>query len=250
MTQNIIRTKYTFLIVLVFIMAAGTALVFADGENSLKELQQRLQSVDVFLDVNVFLDNDDIDNKEFVLNWGEEAKILIQQWYPKLCSMLNSSDFQPVNKVELHFRKMEGVAWSHDNKIVVSINWITQHSDDKGMIVHELVHVVQQYKKPVPGWITEGIADYIRFFNFEKPAIPPLKLNSNYTDSYRVTAAFFNWIVVTYDNNFIYELNQVCRSGSYSDDFFKKRTKLSLKELWQKYHQFHYRGSIKKTQEK
>jgi hypothetical protein len=36
------------------------------------------------------------------------------------------------------------------------------HREDPGMIVHELVHVAQVYPS-TPGWLVEGIADYVRY---------------------------------------------------------------------------------------
>ena len=33
--------------------------------------------------------------------------------------------------------------------------------------MHELVHVVQQYRRRPPGWLVEGIPDYIRWYLYE-----------------------------------------------------------------------------------
>ena len=42
-------------------------------------------------------------------------------------------------------------------------------------MVHETTHVVQAYRRGArPGWLVEGISDYIRFFKFE-----PGKLGSD-----------------------------------------------------------------------
>jgi len=47
-----------------------------------------------------------------------------------------------------------------------------------------------------PGWLVEGIADYIRWFKSEpesqRPRPNPAK--AKYTDSYRTTAAFLNYV--------------------------------------------------------
>jgi hypothetical protein len=46
--------------------------------------------------------------------------------------------------------------------------------DEFAMLIHELTHVIQQYPhSPIKrGWVTEGIADYVRFFHYQPgPAI-------------------------------------------------------------------------------
>jgi hypothetical protein len=56
------------------------------------------------------------------------------------------------------------------------------------LIVHELTHVLQGYRK-IPGWMTEGIADYVRFGIAEEGKfgirIDPARNKPR--DSYRVT---------------------------------------------------------------
>lgn len=69
------------------------------------------------------------------------------------------------------------------------------HPDDQGAIVHEMVHVVQQYRgRGNPGWLVEGIADYFRWFVYEPPSKQPHPdlSRASYRDSYRTTAAFLN----------------------------------------------------------
>ena len=41
----------------------------------------------------------------------------------------------------------------------------SEHPEDTGMVIHELTHIIQNYPSPDPGWVTEGIADYIRRLN-------------------------------------------------------------------------------------
>ena len=38
--------------------------------------------------------------------------------------------------------------------------WISDHPDDFGMVIHELIHVIQAYPAAgdKPGWLVEGIA--------------------------------------------------------------------------------------------
>lgn len=172
---------------------------------------------------------------EHVEAWAAKSRELIEEWYPKLSERLASPGFRPTREIRLRFKKMDGVAYAAGTEIVVSTDWITRAPNDHGLIVHELTHIIQSYRHRVPGWVVEGIADYIRFFLYEKPAIPRVTESSKYTDSYRVTGAFFNWIVVNHDEKFITKLNAVCREGKYSDGFFKEVTGKTLDELWADY---------------
>ncbi len=167
--------------------------------------------------------------------WGENAVKVAKEEFPKLVELLDSEGFKPTEKIELVFKKMDGVAYATGGKIVISADWIARQPGDIGMVVHELIHVVQAYRHRVPSWVTEGIADYIRFFVYEKNGERTCRVNpdrAKYTDSYRTTGAFFNWIVTTQDEKFITKLNAVCREGKYSDEFFKETTGKTLDELW------------------
>ncbi|RYD39056.1 MAG: hypothetical protein EOP83_37410, partial [Verrucomicrobiaceae bacterium] len=71
----------------------------------------------------------------------------------------------------------EGVAYAGDAgfggevknaKIVVSAKYALSHPNDLGMIVHEMTHVVQGYPNYNPVWLVEGIADWVRWFNWER----------------------------------------------------------------------------------
>lgn len=53
----------------------------------------------------------------------------------------------------------------------IAADWVKSQPNDFGMVVHELTHLVQRYPPGSPGWLVEGIADYIRAKYFE-PLIP------------------------------------------------------------------------------
>ena len=61
--------------------------------------------------------------------------------------------------------------------IFVNASYVRDHPDDLGMMIHEFTHVIQAYpgQRQDLGWLTEGIADYIRHALFEKD-IDQLKL--------------------------------------------------------------------------
>jgi hypothetical protein len=78
-------------------------------------------------------------------------------------------------------------------------------------MVHEIAHVVQGYGLHwAPGWLTEGIADYVRFFRWstgELGHLHPDRAHDN--GSYRITASFLNFLVARYDPEIVRKLNRV-----------------------------------------
>jgi hypothetical protein len=99
--------------------------------------------------------------------------------------------------------------------------------------------VVQQYKtRGNPGWLVEGIADYMRWFHFEPPAHRPKLPNpaeAQYTDSYQTTAGFLEHVVKNHDHELVVKLNAAMREGRYNRDLWKEYTGMTAQELWQEY---------------
>ena len=168
--------------------------------------------------------------------WAEKAQKIAQEQFSVLVALLDSDGFIPRDSLTIIFRPMDGVAHATGKEIHISAEWVTVKSpDDFGMVFHELVHIIQAYRSRVPSWVTEGIADYLRFFVYERNGERTCRVNpdrAKYTDSYRITGAFFNWIVLTHDAGFIKRLNTACRSGNYSVDLFKDYTGMTVDELW------------------
>ncbi len=166
------------------------------------------------------------------------------QWYPKIIAMLPSDNFTPPSKVSIVFtNSYRGVAATGGNHVSCSPAWFKRHTDDQGAVIHELAHVVQQYHgrrggNRNPGWLVEGIADYVRWFKYEprptgtRPRNPD---SASYTDSYRTTAGFLNYVVNKHDKQLVVKLNAAMRRGEYSPDLWKKSTGKSVDDLWTEY---------------
>ena len=175
--------------------------------------------------------------------WCESAANEIKEWYPRICNLLPSEGFTPPGKVTFKINNSEkGVGGTAGTTIGVSSGWIKKHPDDVGLVIHELTHVVQRYPKPQPWWITEGIADYIRWAIYEgKPQswFPKNKKPEGYKDGYRVTAGFFLWLESDKAPGIIKDLNSAMRKQTYNNDIFVRRTGKSVKELWDLYSEIH-----------
>ena len=176
-------------------------------------------------------------------DWGRSAGELCVAWYPKIIALLPGEDFKPRELVRLRFRKdMSGVAATSRNGISIAAKYVRGHTNDWGMVVHELTHVVQAYPEAEagfvkPGWLVEGIADYIRLTHYEpqarRPRINPEK--ASYKDAYKTTAIFLEWAEKHHskDGTLVRDLNQSLREGRFSLDRFKELTGKTVDELWQ-----------------
>lgn len=167
-----------------------------------------------------------------VAAWAKDARRTVEQWYPKIVEVLGSAPEKPP-AIRLVFAPTEGVAGTSGAAIHINTDWIMRHPEDRGMVVHELVHVIQAYPKYDPGWLVEAIADYVRWWLYEpRPTgVPRSMMRASYRDSYRTAAAFLAHVEHGHPGT-IKGLNDVLRKGAYADDTFEKLTGSGLEELW------------------
>jgi hypothetical protein len=179
-----------------------------------------------------------IDSKDFPEGeaWGEAAKTLVQLWFPTVCQLLATEHFKVPREVRLILRKHIDVpAYTEGNAISIDGVWISGHPNDLGMVIHELTHVVQQYpgSSSPPGWLIEGIADYVRWWRYEPDSPRPrLGPTATYHDSYRTTAAFLAWVSYHYDERLVPALDLEMREGRDPIPVFEKLTGKTPDQLW------------------
>ncbi|WP_395752733.1 basic secretory protein-like protein [Prosthecobacter sp.] len=174
--------------------------------------------------------NDAADLKE----WGNKAGTLCVEWFGKIAALLPSEGFVAPKDVTLYFDpKMKGVAHALGGKITISAGFVRSHTDDWGMVIHELTHVVQAYPNGGPGWLVEGIADYIRIVHFE-PQAPRPKLTrlASYKDAYKTTAMFLEWIEKQHAPGLVVKMNAALRKGEYREELWSEITGKTVDELW------------------
>ena len=179
--------------------------------------------------------------------WVDKTlKPVCAEWYPKIVEMLPSEGYTAPRRFTIVFHKdMPGVANAGGTRVNCAGPWFMKNlkGEAAGAVVHELVHIVQQYPrvrdraKRNPGWLVEGLADYIRWMLYE-PAEKRRRINparAKYTDSYHVTGAFLDHVVRTHDKEFVKKLNAVMRQGKYTPDVWKELTGKTVDELWADY---------------
>lgn len=172
--------------------------------------------------------------------WGAKAKKLVETWHPKITEYLKTDGFTPPNEIKIVFKKdtklIAGTSGREHKTIAISADWVRKHPEDTGMVVHELVHCIQCYPEPKPGWIVEGIADYIRFAQYEpRTRIRVDARRASYKDGYRTAAAFFAWIERNYDKNIVVQTNRAMRNSEYKDELVEKWTGKKLDDLWKEF---------------
>jgi hypothetical protein len=161
--------------------------------------------------------------------------------YPELAKAYNKRTLKEVTMVIDTAYK--GVAETDNGKVTISSVWMHKHPQDIDVITHEVMHIVQDYGQSTgPGWLTEGIADYVRNkFGVNNAAakwtLPAYKPTQKYTDAYRVTARFLVWIEQKVKPGAVKNFNKQLRLHKFTDDSWKAETGKTLDELWTSYAQ-------------
>jgi len=166
--------------------------------------------------------------------WADNVARICERAWPMINEELKSEGFRPAHCVTISLKSdYRGVAATSGDRIKGSVKFFKEHPDDVGAMIHESVHVVQHYRgRGLPGWLVEGIADYVRFFKFEPGNLGPIDPDqAHYDGSYRVTASFLAYLTRAYDEHLVLKLNQRLRAGEYKPELFEELTGKSLTAL-------------------
>jgi hypothetical protein len=174
--------------------------------------------------------------------FGARVKSTLLDWFEQVGQILDSPAYEPPARILVYFDpNYDGVAYASGTDIVGSVDYYRTHQDDIGSMVHEMAHVIQAYKSCYTNedwYITEGIADWVRFFHYEPVANRPEKPGSgnDYSQGYRVTAYFLDYVNTRYASSadVVYEINKSCREGTYQTDhsLFLRLTNKTIDVLW------------------
>lgn len=232
----------------------GTPLIAAEDEKETKPIRKSFETGEGKYHFTI-----DATTAPDLLEWAEtELRPVVQEWYPKLIAMLPSEGFKPATNVTLLFRENMGgtPASAGGGRINLNSGWFRKNlqGEARGSVVHEMVHIVQNYGRVprsntnatrMPGWLVEGIPDYIRWFLYEPQTkgaeITARNLSrAKYDASYRVTGNFLDWVGGKYDKDIVRKLNAAGRAGTYSEALWKDYTGKTAQDLgdeWKKAHE-------------
>lgn len=203
---------------------------------SFPALAQHVEVPQVDVQIDVSGGHPTYDQAKLLTDIARKAKETAIAEYPMTLSLIGAEGHPQPRVVTIVFTYgYRGVAATSGDHMEVSNAYALRHPDDiPGVIVHEMTHVAQNYRRGhTPGWLVEGIADYVRWFNYEPvskrphPKMP----KADATASYQTTAAFLYWVVNKYDRDLVKQLNEQNYQGNYSDDLWKKYTGKTLDEL-------------------
>lgn len=176
-----------------------------------------------------------IDDSPEMKEWIERCIKVCERQYRMLNEELKSEGYKPATFITMTLKKRDkGVAETSGNRITGTTQFFQRFPDDIGAMVHETTHVVQSYRgRGNPGWLVEGLCDYVRFYKYE-PAGKLGRINpqtAHYNQAYRVTASFLNYVVENYDKAAIQKLNAMMREGKYTEDVWVNMTGKTAPEL-------------------
>lgn len=159
--------------------------------------------------------------------------------YPKLMN-----DFNPNAATTVHFKvapDYDGVAFANAGHAFVYYGaaYMSQHTSDIDVATHEIMHIIENYQIG-PGWVTEGIADYVRHvYGLNNAAtgwaLTPPGPNSHYTKGYGDAARFFLWMERRVKAGIVKKLNTAMFTGVYTAQFWVNETGKNVDQLWTDY---------------
>ncbi|WDF70601.1 basic secretory protein-like protein [Sphingobacterium oryzagri] len=159
--------------------------------------------------------------------------------YPRLAKKYNKQATPKV--VFVMDPDYDGIAAAGGGVIRFNPAWFKKNPGDIDIVTHEGMHLVQAYPGGAgPGWITEGIADYVRFVEGvdnagAKWTLPELKPEHHYENAYRITARFFFWIETKVKKGTMVKLDKAMREKKYTETFWEQQTGKTLDALWDSY---------------
>ncbi len=244
------RRVLSFVAVLLFAVSARAEDPATDGPPTNKVIRAEGGKYEFTIDTSAAPD---------LTEWAlKELAPVVLEWYPKIVKLLPSEGFDAPTNTIIRFREGMGrtPASAGGGRINCNIEWFRRNlkGEARGAVVHEMVHIVQQYGRArrtnpnatrTPGWLVEGIPDYIRWFLYEPEAkgaeITARNLaRARYDANYRITGNFLNWVVGKYDPHIIRKLNTAAREGKYDEALWKEFTGKTVQDLgdeWRKAHE-------------
>lgn len=165
--------------------------------------------------------------------------------YPKLVQRFGSPTVAQQVTLTVYSSNDGSIASTNAGIADVSINAVYQNAspDDLGWFTHELTHVVQNYSgSDVPGWFTEGMADYSRYYYAPAGANPGWWLipsaptsSDSYTEGYGPAARFLIWLQQHKSSTIVDQLSHAAQTRQTFATVFQQITGGSVDQLWSQY---------------
>lgn len=177
----------------------------------------------------------------------DRALALCREKLPLLMQHLDAPGWTPPKRAAIRFdASLDIPACASSEGVRLGVKWFRAHPGDIGAAVHEMVHVLQAYPRPKqpgpgdpakyskPGWLVEGIADYLRWVVCcpEPGALPEHFAKRSYRESYRTAAVFLDWIAKRSGPQVLRDWNDALRRGVFHEGLVEAATGKALDPLW------------------
>lgn len=158
--------------------------------------------------------------------------------YPQL-----AADFNPATLRRVTFRvdpAYGGPAEADNGVVTYGATWFKAVPGDIDVVTHEVMHIVQSYTGEGPGWLTEGIADFVRNkYGVDNAgagwSLPAFHPSQSYNNSYRITARFLEWLDRNGRPKLVTALDAQLRAGTYSAASWCALAGKDVDALWADY---------------
>ncbi len=160
--------------------------------------------------------------------------------YPQLVARFNPNAPQTVL---FKVADISDIAGAAGNEMSYMRSHMLNNPNDTDVVIHEGMHLVQAYTGNTPGYLVEGIADYVRdSYGLRNAAqgwtLENYRYGKHYVEGYGVVGAFLKWLEEDFTvggGNIVDALDQLLRSGNYSPGIWEQWTGSDLDTLWHLY---------------
>lgn len=156
-------------------------------------------------------------------------------WYPKAVELIARPDYTPTTTLKVRIDANTPVMGTNAQAAEVGMNpnWVRSSMEKAlGAVLHELTHAIQNYGSSVPGWIVEGIPDWVRDDVLHDRDLVPARPDSQMNVRGQ---AYLDWMQQI-NPAVVRTLNVKAHAGAYNEALFQQLTGKSLPTLVQEYH--------------
>ncbi len=163
--------------------------------------------------------------------------------YPKLAQRFGSPTV-PTNVELTVYSASDGtISGTSDAHVYINAVYQNANPDDLGWFTHELTHVAQSYSgSDVPGWFTEGMAEYGRYYYAPAGANPSwwqipgtVTASDSYTKGYGPAGRFLIWLQQQKSATIVDQLNHAAQTQQVFLTVFQQITGSTVDQAWAQY---------------
>jgi hypothetical protein len=157
------------------------------------------------------------------------VKALLEKWYPKIVTYFGSQANAPTTITLDTDPSFGGAYVLNGNQLTIGVPFLDSHLNDpdQAIAIHEVTHVATSGIDGAfnPSWVTEGFADYVRYWVYSSNMAIADPHTFTYLHGYEHAGYLFNYISTTFNKpNFAKDLyaNQIAKADLNA--FFKAQT--------------------------